>query len=199
MHSIIKSSGRKAPALASAIAGAAVLLLLLSGCSTPRPSPPSGSERSAQEASGGVSSWFWNKFRVCVSNKTGENVTLRWSEWALGDDGEYLSPDELNHTLGPDAFTCATSFDNWGNEDLSLWVPNNSLRTLFHRNSSTINFVPGPALRDGGHLYEGRPTRGVVGFMNGRKVVGIATVSYELRQFGEIEAFPVELVLIFEN
>ena len=91
---------------------AAVLgaLIAMTACS----SAPSDSESmmvgSTESEDNRDASVYFNKFRVCIQNKTSGNLDLEWDSSMQNDQGEYLNADQLKTTLGPDAFSCAVSF-----------------------------------------------------------------------------------------
>lgn len=85
-------------------------LIAMTACS----SAPSDSESmmvgSTESEDNRDASVYFNKFRVCIQNKTSGNLNLEWDSSMQNDKGEYLSADQLKTTLGPDAFSCAVSF-----------------------------------------------------------------------------------------
>lgn len=84
-------------------------MIAMTACS----SAPSDSESmmvgSTESEDNRDASVYFNKFRVCIQNKTSGNLDLEWDSSMLTDQNEYLNADQLKTTLGPDAFSCAVS------------------------------------------------------------------------------------------
>lgn len=106
-----------------------------------------------------------------------------------GDDGEYLDEGNLTQTLGPDAFNCAVSYAVFGSEHAKLWIDDAEMRVSYAGSPIKLS---GPD-SEGIHLREGVPDELFLATVGNQALVAKSRVSYALKTFGHVEAFPLDV------
>lgn len=187
-------------AAVTAIVVTTALSIGVTGCAQEAPAAPATGANSAGEQDR-EASWFVNKMRVCISNKTAQPITLFWGEYMQGDDGEYLPEEQRRRTLGPDAFNCAVSYAGAGNEDayFALQETATSFRLLNDWTSSGYYFYIDEPRYDepySNRIYPSQTQDFEATTSSGQRLTLRVTLKETLRKVGNVEAYPVDVRII---
>ena len=164
-------------------------LIAITACS----SAPSDSESmmvgSTESEDNRDASVYFNKFRVCIQNKTSGNLDLEWDASMLTDQGEYLSADQLKTTLGPDAFSCAVSHAKltlevaeWIVAGYQMYAEVDAKAWYVYEGGKTL--VP---------LKPNSPVTQELKYQNRPSLVFEASTNGELRTFDKVKAYPIDV------
>ena len=164
-------------------------MIAMTACS----SAPSDSESmmvgSTESEDNRDASLYFNKFRVCIQNKTSGNLDLEWDSSMQTDQGEYLSADQLKTTLGPDAFSCAVSH-------AALTIEAAEWKVAGYQMFAEVDARAWYVYSGGERLVPIKPNEPVTQVLKGRNK---PTLRYEsstngvLRTFDKVKAYPIDV------
>lgn len=174
------------------IAGIAMLsaaLAMTTACSSTSAEPGSTAEPSSTTEDNREASVYFNKFRVCIQNKTSGNLELEWDSSMLTDQNEYLSPDQLKKTLGPDAFSCAVSHAEYTIEVAEWMIAGYQMfaevdARAWYVYSAGENLVP---------LKANAPVTQVLKSSNKPTLRYESSTNGVLRTFDKVKAYPIDV------
>lgn len=198
----IKSRHRITPLALSAALGVSLALGVV-GCSAGTPAE-SSAQTSSQSAEQDRSASSVVKTRMCISNKTPENIELKWFRM-LGEDGKPLPADKQTALLGPEAFNCAISWTRPakdGRIEERGWVTVNGEDVALHYYGSLIEFrVVGAEGVDRKELQNGVPESLQMVKTNTTPARAnfllTATAKYQPQTVGSVAALPVNIVVTY--
>ena len=140
---------------------------------------------------------FAKKMRVCVQNRTGEDLSFEWHRFMIDDTGNRLANDQRDIGLGSDATECAISFEDSsreaagyetalmtvGGQSLKIHNPSSSKGLQMMVGDTTVWFKPGDI---GSQTLPGS---------GNSPLVAEAVYDRNLVTFGSVEAYPVDITI----
>lgn len=137
-----------------------------------------------------------NPLYVCVQNKTQEPLAFEWSQFMKNTSGNQLDQELLTKTLGPDAFECAVSYSEKGNEHAEFKVQGTKL--IVDNSGLSWYMGKGITLGENVDLYINQwnkwPFTGSTA--EKRKYVMRGIANDKLRNINKVRAYPIDIQII---